>query len=160
MTDDELKQLARDIALPEMEKHGLLEAGWEVGFSTKARSWAGHCFYRERMIRLSIPWLRANSDRPDQILDTIRHEIAHALAGPGAGHGPRWRAMCLKVGARPTRCTEGDNPVPSRYVAKCTNTSCSTYGETIGGLNRKPRRTYLCRRCYAEIAWEPNPELH
>lgn len=35
-----------------------------------------------------------------EVHETILHEIAHALAGPGAGHGPKWREMARRVGAR------------------------------------------------------------
>jgi hypothetical protein len=34
--------------------------------------------------------------------DTCLHEIAHALT-PFAGHGPVWQAMCMKIGANPSR---------------------------------------------------------
>lgn len=30
--------------------------------------------------------------------NVILHEIAHALAGQEAGHGPRWRAVALWIG--------------------------------------------------------------
>ncbi len=35
-------------------------------------------------------------------VSVLLHEIAHALT-PRDGHGPKWRAMCVRVGARPTR---------------------------------------------------------
>lgn len=40
----------------------------------------------------------------DDILNTIRHEVAHVIAGRDAGHGPAWKAAAVKVGARPERC--------------------------------------------------------
>jgi hypothetical protein len=36
--------------------------------------------------------------------NTMLHEIAHAIAGHAAGHGPVWRAAARKVGATPERC--------------------------------------------------------
>lgn len=39
----------------------------------------------------------------EQAFDTLYHEVAHALAGHAAGHGPAWKAMCRKLGAQPER---------------------------------------------------------
>ena len=38
---------------------------------------------------------------PDEVRDTILHEIAHALVGPGHGHDAVWKAKCVEVGAKP-----------------------------------------------------------
>jgi hypothetical protein len=37
---------------------------------------------------------------PVQLAGTCLHELAHILAGHGAGHGPKWRAACTKLGLR------------------------------------------------------------
>lgn len=42
----------------------------------------------------------------DQALDTLLHETAHALAPAGEHHGPRWKAWCRELGARPERCAD------------------------------------------------------
>lgn len=47
--------------------------------------------------RLMLPGLE------EQARDTFLHEVAHALAGHAAGHGPEWKAMCRKLGATPER---------------------------------------------------------
>ena len=36
-----------------------------------------------------------------EIRDTILHEIAHALAGPEARHGARWKAIARRIDATP-----------------------------------------------------------
>ncbi|MGH7575196.1 MAG: hypothetical protein ACREM1_08735 [Longimicrobiales bacterium] len=38
------------------------------------------------------------------MLDTLRHEAAHALAGPKAGHGQAWRMWARRLGAEARRC--------------------------------------------------------
>ncbi|HLA79663.1 MAG TPA: hypothetical protein VJU18_18965, partial [Vicinamibacteria bacterium] len=35
-----------------------------------------------------------------QVAGTTIHELAHSLAGPGAGHGPSWKAACATLGLR------------------------------------------------------------
>ena len=42
----------------------------------------------------------------EDIVDTIRHELAHAVAGPKAGHGKRWKEAAVRLGAKPERCVE------------------------------------------------------
>jgi hypothetical protein len=37
---------------------------------------------------------------PTQIAGTTLHELAHVIAGYGAGHGPDWRSACSRVGLR------------------------------------------------------------
>ncbi len=57
--------------------------------------------------------------------DLILHEIAHANAGPGAGHGPIWKAEARRIGCTADRC------MPKKYlgtradlvVARCTHIS-------------------------------------
>lgn len=36
--------------------------------------------------------------------DVVLHEIAHALVGAKHGHDKVWKAMCIKIGAKPERC--------------------------------------------------------
>lgn len=69
-------------------------------------------------ISLSKHFCRMNSWA--EIIDTILHEIAHALT-PGEGHGARWKAACLRVGAKPERCYDDLKvKMPQlRYRASC-----------------------------------------
>jgi len=79
---------------------------WGLGTWTfkldNAKRRAGVCRYSRRVISLSRYYVQHNSD--EDVLDTLKHEISHALAGPGTHHGPIWKAMCRKVGCRPVRC--------------------------------------------------------
>src|SRR5947209_2523101 len=90
----------------EMGRWGFLEQGWGFAFNSRKKA-MGLCLYpwlargRPGRIELSRHFCESNADA--EILDTIRHEIAHALAGKTAGHGLLWRDWCLKVGARPKR---------------------------------------------------------
>lgn len=42
----------------------------------------------------------------EQLEDTILHEVAHAIAGSRAGHGPAWKSVCREIGANPNRTVE------------------------------------------------------
>jgi predicted SprT family Zn-dependent metalloprotease len=76
------------------------------------------------VIQLSLPYIEVASD--EDILDTIRHEIAHALAPRGSGHGRLWQLQCLVTGCRPERCgKEGVSTLirekRARVFAKCAD---------------------------------------
>lgn len=79
-----------------MEEHGL--TGWTLAF-VEARRRLGDCHYQDRVIRISRAHALEGSE--EQIRDTVLHEIAHAIAGPEAGHGPLWRATARRIGATP-----------------------------------------------------------
>lgn len=79
-----------------MEEHGLPD--WTLAF-VEARRRLGDCHFRDRVIRISRAHALQASE--EQIRDTVLHEIAHAIAGPEAGHGPLWKATARRIGATP-----------------------------------------------------------
>ena len=72
--------------------------GWQFAFNRQRRT-LGLCRYREKRIELSRP--HAEAGDMTQARETLLHEIAHALAGPGTGHGPRWQRCMQDLGATP-----------------------------------------------------------
>jgi predicted SprT family Zn-dependent metalloprotease len=78
-----------------MEKHGLVEKGWRVEI-TKHKTIFGQCDFSRRIIMLSAPLVLVNE--VEVVLDTIRHEIAHALVGPFNNHNIIWKRKCLEIG--------------------------------------------------------------
>jgi predicted SprT family Zn-dependent metalloprotease len=121
-----------------MDQHGLQH--WQFGFD-RAKRRLGVCSYAKRRIGLSLPFVLYNEVAA--IRETILHEIAHALAGPLAGHGPVWRAVCLRIGAKPQRCCDADS----------VSLPQGKYSATCGGCNktfhkhRKVKRQYHCIAC-------------
>ena len=79
-----------------MDAHGL--TGWALAF-VEARKRLGHCHFQDGMIRISRTHALEGSE--EQIRDTVLHEIAHAIAGYEAGHGPLWTATARRIGATP-----------------------------------------------------------
>ena len=79
-----------------MDEHGL--TGWTVAFG-EARKRLGDCHFRHHVIRISRAHALEGSG--EQIRDTVLHEIAHAIAGYEAGHGPLWKATARRIGATP-----------------------------------------------------------
>ena len=62
-----------------------LDPSWTFAFD-HARTRAGLCNYAAK--RISVSRLLAARYDDDEIHQVLLHEVAHALAGPDAGHGP------------------------------------------------------------------------
>jgi len=128
--------------------HGL--TGWSFRLN-RSKVNLGLCKYGPRTIELSTHFVERNSD--EAIRDTLLHEIAHALAGRAAGHGPLWKAMCLRVGARPERLSFEAVMPAGRWRAKCN--CCGA----LHHRHRRPKRMtgWWCCRCGRErgrLSWE------
>ena len=123
-----------------MAQHGL--TGWTFAFNRRKRG-MGLCIYQPKRIELSYHFVIRN-DQHD-IRDTILHEIAHALAGPKAAHGPAWKRICQQIGATPARCGQADMP-RGRWRAACPGCQRQHH------RHRRPMtdRTYFCRHCGPE----------
>lgn len=131
---EELDEMARQ----EFKKYGL--RGWTFGLA-KARRRLGVCKFKAKRIEIGAYYARHNPT--ENVLDTLRHEIAHALAGPAAKHGPRWKAIAIRLGAKPQSCETADEVVvePGDWQATCP--ACN---KTIH-LYRAPRSLtgYRCK---------------
>lgn len=125
---------------------------WEYGWSAKvgsAKKQLGSCHYRTKNIYISLPL--ANLTGEEQLEDTILHEIAHAIAGSKAGHGPAWKAVCREIGANPNRTVELDpGQVDELYKWESRCPTCESSG--IGrGIKKHHRRGKLrCGYCSKE----------
>ena len=111
--EERLHEVARQ-ARALMDEHGL--EAWAFRFSA-AESRLGECREREKVIRLSRR--HAVNGDPREVRDTILHEIAHALAGAAARHGPAWKAVAKRLGATPkARAEESEESRAGRQAAK------------------------------------------
>lgn len=81
----------------ELQKWGLND--WTLKFNNRLTRALGRCLFSKNTIELQTRFVKENTEA--MVLDTIRHEIAHALAGHKAGHGYEWKMWAIKVGANP-----------------------------------------------------------
>lgn len=119
-----IEALARSL----MAEHEL--DGWRFKWD-RAKARAGQCNYRDKTISLSLYYVERYGYM--EVRDTILHEIAHALAGPGTGHGWVWKQTCRAIGAAPERLLDGE--VSEREWEGL----CSSCG---GVIMRRHRRCY------------------
>ena len=105
---------ARELARGLMDEHGLHR--WSLIFDSAKRR-AGLCRYDTRTISLSRPLTALYS--ADEVRETVLHEIAHALAGPKAGHGPAWRRVAREIGATGQRHERFRRPTRPMSCTRC-----------------------------------------
>lgn len=125
---------------------------WEWGWSAKvgsAKKQLGSCNYRTKTICISLPL--ANITGEEGLDDTILHEVAHALAGSQAGHGPLWKAVCREIGANPNR-TAKLNPVQLaetyKWESRCA--ICESHGDGRKRRKHHRRGKLRCGYCSKE----------
>lgn len=101
-----------------MDHHGL--ASWTFQFD-RAKKRFGLCNYSKKIISLSRVLTELNEEA--LVRDTILHEIAHALVGPGVGHGKVWKEKIVEIGGVPCRCFDGASVqlAPMKYIGECPN---------------------------------------
>lgn len=121
-----------------LREHHLLSKGW-TGKLDHAKRRFGLCSPSNKTISISRHLAALNTDA--EVLDTILHEIAHALAfekyHTNCGHDSRWQAIAQQIGARPQRCYDSQQvtqtPGNWQIVHKTT-------GEVFYTYYRRPRR--------------------
>ena len=118
---------AKKLALASMSNHGLTDNGWAFSYMKKAKRLFGLCCYDEKMLKLSVHLTDLNDEK--EVMDTILHEIAHALTPDDAGHGKQWKAKCIEIGARPVRCYGNEVNAPQHKVIY--SLECSSCGNTL-----------------------------
>jgi predicted SprT family Zn-dependent metalloprotease len=103
-------------AREQLIRHGL--HGWTFRFTTTKRR-LGVCNYRAKRIEIA-EFYALNNPEP-AVHDTLLHEIAHALAGPKAAHGPAWKAVAERIGASPRACDNSPETVvePGDWQTTC-----------------------------------------
>ena len=100
-----------------MAIHGLTKKGW-TSIVNDNRSRLGYCDWRNKTIALSSFHILHSPD--DAVLNTILHEIAHALVGPSKNpHGDIWRNKALEIGCTGERC--GHMNAPKKFTGHCRN---------------------------------------
>ena len=113
----------------------LADNGWRFVWGT-AKKRFGCCKYDERVIEVSRPLLKIAKAGVTE--NTLRHEVAHAIAGYLSAHGTAWKQACKLTGAIPKACASisdiaDDETSPLVYA-------CCGCGETYGPRHKTPPR--------------------
>lgn len=132
-----------DVLGSDLLGESLAHRGWTFGFD-RARKRLGVCRIARKQITLSRHLTQTLPD--EEVEDTIRHEIAHAIDYERRGksnHDATWKRVAKRCGAKPERCFGGDLPrdEASPYVAACLSCQSET------PLYRQPAKPLRCRAC-------------
>ncbi len=159
----EFHRFAREV----MDDHGLEKWTFEYGKRKKA---LGSCKYgaplKYGIIYLHQQFLEMCTDE-DLILDTLLHEIAHALEYQRHGssnHGHRWKEICNEIGCTGERETDVtdkysvDPDLLRKWRGRCPK--CKDDYFYTDRLTKK-LKTGFCKTCFRErnehvqYRWEP-----
>lgn len=113
---------------------------WKLKIN-KRHSSLGRCDFDRKIIELSAHFIDHNNT--DAVTEIILHEIAHALAGDTAGHGPLWAEQCRRLNIEPTVVYHDKKMPDGKWVAtckKCSRQYNKQYKPPIGFQ-------YLCPKC-------------
>lgn len=94
---------AQEMTDVELRRFGLWQIGWRTAF-TKSTDYIAACYFDSKRIAISIPALNARSE--PELKQTVLHEVAHALCGHEAGHGPIWLKKCAEIGGDTRICAK------------------------------------------------------
>lgn len=139
-TKESLTDLTRNL----MDFHDLHD--WKIRIGT-AKNFAGMCDFSRKQITMSL--FLANARSRENTVDTILHEIAHALTPKDGGHGKEWKAVASRIGANPSRCfdrKEIDPALAYKYHGRCPT--------HIERTTRRNRRAHIkCLKCDSALVW-------
>jgi predicted SprT family Zn-dependent metalloprotease len=115
-----------------------LNPGWTFAFDN-AKTRAGLCNYTDQ--RISVSRYLAGRYEDDEIHQVLLHEIAHAIAGSRAGHGPNWKSVAAGLGYEGKRLHDG---AIANELAPWVGTCPSGH---LHYRYRQPTRPLACGKC-------------
>jgi predicted SprT family Zn-dependent metalloprotease len=149
----EAKQLATS-TLDEHKRLGYVPQIWKFSLNSGKRL-LGKCNYIKKTISLSKHFIPVAT--PEEIKEITLHEIAHASVGPGHGHGPVWRSMCVRIGAKPERCAsfETCKNIPARYTGTCPTCGGSFRAyRRLKSMDRRFCKKKVCKASGRPVIWQ------
>ena len=129
-----------------MNHHGLGHIPFEFD---RGRKRIGGCHYTpdgEKVTRITVSHHYAALMGESELVNTILHEIAHAIThskyGYGQHHNHLWQAEARALGIAGDRCTEVENSPEAAWTAKCR----AGHGLSTA-FHRAPLRIRSCNQC-------------
>lgn len=89
---------------------------WQFAYDRAVRR-LGLCNYQKRLISVSRHFAATASE--EEFRQIVLHEIAHAIVGPGVGHGPLWQKTARSIGYEGGRTVKRELPVSAPWQGLC-----------------------------------------
>lgn len=121
-----------------MSQHGLEAKGWRFDFDNAAAR-AGLCDQHQKKITVSRELTERNGR--SFFIDTVLHEIAHALAGAHHHHDAVWRRTVRSIGGTAGRTH--DAHLAYRFIGTCAR--CGAHSLAMR------KRLCSCSSCYPKF---------
>lgn len=136
-----------------IEQEGLDKDGWRTVLDNGYRRY-GVTKYGYRTIGLSK--IHTVLGQQATIIDTIRHEVAHAVAGPHADHGWKWQQEAVRLGASPN----SGSSASAAYAEKMYKfvVTCEKCGATFKDHKDHSKRYVHGGGCRGKLIYTKNPE--
>lgn len=131
-----------------MENHGLIAKGWKYVLNTRIKRSAGLCRFGRQTIEIGSSFIELNDEK--EIENTILHECAHCLVGPGQGHNWLWRMKAREIGCNGERTTDA-KASHGKYQGTCEK--CGN----VFSLYKRPKRPEARRHhigCGGEVKFD------
>jgi predicted SprT family Zn-dependent metalloprotease len=135
----ELEKL-RHLAHQKLSEHGLIN--WTFKFDKSVRRF-GSCKWHKTQITISSHLASINTEA--RCLNTLLHEIAHALAGAIHNHDKQWESIAKKIGCDGDRCYTSSNTMVIQPVYQAI---CSHCRANVGQYFR--RRKLFHKVCHVK----------
>lgn len=102
------RQQAHDFTREQLNAHGLNE--WKIRVTADPNlPFLGLCMHNDKVIMLNGHHIDIHPYV--EVVNTIRHEVAHAIVGPGNGHNEVWATKAREIGCDNTEpCSRLDIP--------------------------------------------------
>lgn len=141
-TEKVRRKQVRDLTFKLLTENGL--DGWKVRFNPRLTRALGRCWESRKTIEYQPRYMEQNPW--SEVEQTVRHEVAHAVAGARAGHGARWVREALRLGVKNPSSTSKNAVLTKKFTATC---------EGCGAQVHRDRRTYgiihpTCYRKYQD----------
>lgn len=106
-------------------KEHLSDKDVTVKYSNRMSRALGRCSYNRitgrYILTFNSKFINEYYNKDNHVKNTVLHEIAHVLAGPGNHHNYIWKRACLSIGGNGERLHKGiEHKVKRDIVYKCT----------------------------------------
>ena len=119
---------------------------WSLKVNGRLTRSIGRAVYTTNTVEMSRGLM--NQPNPDYVIDVLRHEAAHAIVGPGKGHGWEWKARARELGCRDSLGSCASAAISAampqkehKWVVRCLG--CF---EDVQRTYSKPRRNFASGR--------------
>ncbi len=123
------------------------ERGWSFEWDYNSIRRLGNCNYKKKIIGLSKKIVELNLNNKVTIINTILHEIAHAIQYEKMGfsnHGSTWKDIAMSIGCSGERCYDSNTMV----MPKTKWTLICPYCKEKVHMARKPSGFHSCIKCH------------